>query len=387
MALLSVETRKAYFKRLGLGEYNVTNIKKLQKKYLRAKDVDGIYGLDTDRLLRHVYNVTTCTKNFKPEEFKCECGGRYCTGYPSYMKQVELKNLQSIRAHFGKPMTITCGLRCKPYNDSLKGSIKNSLHLSGYACDFNIAGVTESNAQRKAAIKWIKKLPNHHYSYGHGYNSNGAPISAEYMGIGKGAAIHTDTSAPKTTAKKTTATTKKTTTTVKKTQTVQDKIVAFARKIAADPTWHYVHWSKNDPKTKECPICHNHPVGKYHGTYCTIFPVMCWHHGGGIKCKCGNCLNNGKVDKIYKAKTNAEALKLAQGYLGIKDIQVIRSKSGISQSALKPGDMCYYYSGGSCQHAFLYTGNGKMIDANSVKDPIAERKAMSCRVAIRYIGK
>lgn len=374
MALLSVETRKAYFKRLGLGEYNATNIKKLQKKYLRSKDVDGVYGIDTDRLLRHVYNVTTCTKNFKPEEFKCECGGRYCTGYPSYMKQVELKNIQSIRTHFGKPMTVTCGLRCKPYNSRLSGSIPNSKHLSGYATDFYMAGVTDTLANRKAAIKYIKKLPNHNYTYGNGINSDGARIAAGYMGN----ALHTDTNAPKT------ATVKKP---AVKVQSVQDKIVAFARKIAADPTWHYVHWKKNDPKTKECPICHHHPIGKYHGTYCTILPVMCWHHGGGIKCKCGNCLNNGKVDKIYKAKTNAEALKLAQGYLGIKDIQVIRSKSGIPKSALKPGDMCYYYSGGSCQHAFLYTGNGRMIDANSVKDPIAERKAMSCRVAIRYIGK
>ena len=417
MALLSVETRKKYFAYLGLGEYNKENIKKLQKKYLRAKDVDGIYGTNTDNLLRHVYNVKKCAPNFKPEEFKCECGGRYCTGYPTYMKQVELKNLQSIRSHYGKPMVVTCGMRCRPYNNSLAGSIPNSKHLSGYATDFYMKGVTDTLANRKSAIKWIKKLPNHNYTYGNGYNSSGYGISAPYMGN----ALHTDTNAPKvstttttkkatttkattakttttakkttttkatTTAKKTTtATTKKATTTVKKTQTVQDKIVAFARKIAADPTWHYVHWKKNDPKTKECPICHNHPVGKYHGTYCTIFPIMCWHHGGGIKCKCGNCLNNGKVDKIYRAKTNAQALKLAQGYLGTKDIQVIRSKSGIAKSALKPGDMCYYYSGGSCQHAFLYTGNGKMIDANSVKDPIAERKAMSCKVAIRYIGK
>lgn len=369
MALLSVETRKAYFKKLGLGEYNAANIKKLQKKYLRSKDVDGIYGIDTDRLLRHVYNVTTCTKNFKPEEFKCECGGRYCTGYPSYMKQVELKNLQNIRTHYGKPMKVTCGLRCKTYNSRLSGSIPNSKHLYGYATDFYMAGVTDTLANRKAAIKYIKKLPNHNYTYGNGINSDGARIAAAYMGN----ALHTDTNAPKKAAVKV--------------QTVQDKIVAFARKIAADPSWHYVHYDRNDPKTRECPICHNHPIGKYHGTYCTILPIMCWHHGGGVKCKCGNCLNNGKVDKIYKAKTNAEALRLAQGYLGIKDIQVIRSKSGIPQSALKPGDMCYYFSGGSCQHAYLSTGNGKMIDANSVKDPIAERKAMSCRVAIRYTGK
>ena len=36
----------------------------------------------------HFYNVNKYTKNFKPEEFKCECNGRHCTGYPDYMKPV-----------------------------------------------------------------------------------------------------------------------------------------------------------------------------------------------------------------------------------------------------------------------------------------------------------
>ena len=100
MALLSVSARKKRFKYLGY-EYNEEGIKKLQAKYLRKKDVDGVYGPNTDNLLRHVYNVKKFTKNFAPEEFKCECGGRYCTGYPSYLKEVELKNLQSIRSHYG----------------------------------------------------------------------------------------------------------------------------------------------------------------------------------------------------------------------------------------------------------------------------------------------
>lgn len=196
MALLTLEKRKEYFKELGLGAYNKANIEKLQRMYLRAKDVDGIYGTDTDRLLRHVYNVTFYTKNFKPEEFKCECGGKYCTGYPSYMKKVELKNLQSIRTHFGKPMKVTCGMRCRPYNNSLVGSIPNSKHLTGYATDFYMAGVTDTLANRKSAIKWIKTLPNHSYTYGNGINSYGASIAASYMGN----ALHTDTKKPVATA-------------------------------------------------------------------------------------------------------------------------------------------------------------------------------------------
>ena len=190
--MLSLETRKKYFDKLGLGEYNEKNIKAFQKKYLRAKDVDGIYGIDTDRLLRHVYNVKTYTKNFRPEEFKCECGGRYCTGYPSYMKKVELQNLQSTRNHFGKPITVTCGLRCRPYNASLRGSITNSKHLTGYATDFYMLGVTDTLANRKKAIKWIKKLPNHNFTYGNGIDSSGVRYYAPYMGN----ALHTDTKKP-----------------------------------------------------------------------------------------------------------------------------------------------------------------------------------------------
>ena len=192
MALLSKAGREKRFKYLGL-EYNEKGIKELQRKYLRKKDVDGIYGVDTDRLLRHVYNVKKVTKNFEPEEFKCECGGRYCTGYPSYMKQVELKNLQSIRSYYGKPMIVTCGLRCRTYNNKIAGSIQNSKHLTGYATDFYMKGVTDTLANRKAAIKWIKKLPNHNYTYGNGINSNGYSVYAPYMGN----ALHTDTNKPK----------------------------------------------------------------------------------------------------------------------------------------------------------------------------------------------
>lgn len=192
MALLTVEERKKRFKYLGLGEYNEANIKKFQKKYLRAKDVDGKYGTDTDNALRHVYNVKKYTKSFAPEEFKCECGGRYCTGYPSYMKKVELENLQKIRDHFKKPMTITCGLRDRTYNRMLSGSITNSKHLSGMACDYYMKGVTDTLENRKKAIKWIKKLPNHGYTYGNGINSYGFRVSAPYMGN----ALHTDSNKP-----------------------------------------------------------------------------------------------------------------------------------------------------------------------------------------------
>ena len=190
MALLSKAERQQYFKELGFGEYNKANILKFQKKYMvRKVDWDGIYGTNTDNTLRTVYNVRKYTKNFSPSEFRCECGGRYCCGYPSYMKPHELMNIQSIRTHYGRPITVTCGLRCKTYNRKLNGSITNSKHLTGQAIDFYQPGVTDTLANRKKAIKWIKTLPNHTYTYGNGINSYGYSVRASYMGN----ALHTDT--------------------------------------------------------------------------------------------------------------------------------------------------------------------------------------------------
>lgn len=192
MALLSEDKRKEIFKALKLGDYNKTNIKALQSKYLaRKSDVDGIYGNNTDNLLRHLYN---CHKylnkdNFKPQEFKCECGGRYCCGYPTYMKPAQLTNLQTIRSKYKKPMVITSGMRCKGYNNAIGGSIANSKHLLGQATDFYMQGVTDTLANRKNFIKYAKNLPNTTYIYGNGINMYGNSISASYMGN----AIHYDT--------------------------------------------------------------------------------------------------------------------------------------------------------------------------------------------------
>jgi hypothetical protein len=186
MALLTLEKRKEYFKELGL-EYNASTIKALQLKYMtRKSDADGIYGKDTDNMLRTVRNVLKYTKNFDPKEFRCNCG--HCCGFPSYMKKVELQNLQKIRTHYGKPMTVTSGLRCRVANN-VPGSITNSKHLVGYACDFYMAGVTDTLANRKAFIKWAKKLEGTAYIYGNQINSLGVRVSAPYMGN----AIHYET--------------------------------------------------------------------------------------------------------------------------------------------------------------------------------------------------
>ena len=97
MALLSVSERKRQMKELGY-EYTREGIRKLQKKYFtRSKDIDGKYGKNTDILVRHCYNVQMYAPHFKPQEFKCGCEGKYCTGYPTYMKKEMLVLLEAIR--------------------------------------------------------------------------------------------------------------------------------------------------------------------------------------------------------------------------------------------------------------------------------------------------
>lgn len=187
MALLEVKTRRKYFKKLGFGEYNYDSILKMQKKYFRrAKDHDGIYGPDSDALLRHLWNCRHA-KSFKPEEFRCPCGK--CTGYPTRMKVKELKHIQAIRDHYKRPMIVTSALRCKAYNDSLSGSVKDSPHMHGYAVDFYMPGVTDTVENRQKAINYIKTLKYHHYTYGNAVkDSNGNYWSRPNMGN----ALHTD---------------------------------------------------------------------------------------------------------------------------------------------------------------------------------------------------
>lgn len=187
--LLTKKKRREYFKYLGLGEYNSENILKLQKKYFTDKyEWDGKYGAKTDKLLRHVYNVKKNCKNFEPEEFRCGCGGRYCTGYPTQLRAKEARHIQAIRDYYGAPVHITSGLRCRTYNARLTGSSQNSRHLNGKAVDFYVNGHTDTLEERRKAIRHIRTLPNHNWTYCDGYCSGGYEVKAPNMGD----AIHTD---------------------------------------------------------------------------------------------------------------------------------------------------------------------------------------------------
>lgn len=77
------------------------------------------------------------TKNFSRAEFACRCG---CGFDDVDLRLVE--GLQIIRDHFGKPVTVNCGCRCKAHNKEVGSTSKQSQHTLGKAADIRIEGVT-----------------------------------------------------------------------------------------------------------------------------------------------------------------------------------------------------------------------------------------------------
>lgn len=69
------------------------------------------------------------SKNFKSEEIICKCG---CGKDDINKTLVDI--LQRVREAYGKPIKITSGVRCKSYNETIKGT-NNSSHTRGNAVD------------------------------------------------------------------------------------------------------------------------------------------------------------------------------------------------------------------------------------------------------------
>lgn len=174
--ILKRRERQEYLTDLGLytgpinGEWTKETrlaVDKLQKKYFPKKYQDG--GLytkrHTDILLVNAWRVWKYAPHFDLTEFRCNCDGKYCTGYPAYLNIQLLKNLEKTRCYFDKPMTITSGLRCEKYNSVIDGSVANSGHLNGTASDFFLPGITTTIKGRKKVMAYWKTLPKYYYTY------------------------------------------------------------------------------------------------------------------------------------------------------------------------------------------------------------------------------
>lgn len=176
-------------------------------------------------------------------------------------------------------------------------------------------------------------------------------------------------------------------------ENIINNMKAMANRIAANNNWWYIYWQ--EPYGHECAICHPHN-GANHGWQCIGFVIACWHHAGlPIPCNCG-VIDNGTGERILKAKTDTEALKIAQKALKIKDIKVIRNGGKtIPKSQVQPGDIMALFTDHEFQHLVLNMSQTKVADsthgATKANDIRADRNfngryASRLKLLIRYTG-
>lgn len=84
---------------------------------------------DSDRKVR-------LATNFVAGEFACKCGTCKTLKVDSEL----VNRLQQLRDHFGKPVNINSGYRCKTHNARVGGDPRSS-HMEGMAADIWIPGV------------------------------------------------------------------------------------------------------------------------------------------------------------------------------------------------------------------------------------------------------
>lgn len=121
---------------------------------------DGYGGPETDKALLDAVvkgmpgkDITVPSKTgtfwdeieyFTREEFRCQCGGKYCDGFPAEPDETLVRLVNDIRKKAGRPAHRSSGLRCPTWN-AIQGGVSNSKHMSGKALDFFVEGVSGSD--------------------------------------------------------------------------------------------------------------------------------------------------------------------------------------------------------------------------------------------------
>lgn len=73
---------------------------------------------------------------FSRAEFRCQCGGKYCDGFPAEPAEETVRMADEIRRRAGVPLNVNSGVRCKRHNAEV-GGVSNSLHTTGQAVDLS----------------------------------------------------------------------------------------------------------------------------------------------------------------------------------------------------------------------------------------------------------
>lgn len=150
------------------GNQSQAATEEFQRDFYEAKSditVDGVPGPETYEALKYavahdMFNVTKVPEQkpeqdtedeltgtfwdyiefFDREEFRCQCGGRYCNGFPVEPTEEIARTVNEIRRRLGVPVSIVdaggSGVRCPIHNANV-GGVANSNHLTGNAADLH----------------------------------------------------------------------------------------------------------------------------------------------------------------------------------------------------------------------------------------------------------
>ena len=175
-------------------------------------------------------------------------------------------------------------------------------------------------------------------------------------------------------------------------KTIWDNANAYARKIAADDSYHYVPYS-SEYYTHKCPICTGRTYDK--GWNCIGFAWSVWRHGAGIPCRC-NCevINDPTADKILRSN-HQTAEEIVKSKTGLTQVTVISAGGKtIPLSSLRPGDIVLLYDGKTYYHTEYYMGSGLFADSTRGRSdqikagvPMSKEMQADIKIAIRYTGK
>ena len=94
-----------------------------------------------------------------PEEFECQCYGKYCDGFPALPDRTLLELVDDIRHKAGRPGHRSSGLRCEIHNRNENGAW-NSKHMFGKAFDFMIEDMTGAQL-----LALVQEDPRTSYAY------------------------------------------------------------------------------------------------------------------------------------------------------------------------------------------------------------------------------
>ena len=110
--------------------------------------LEAVYTYDTDAPTEPGTDDPDLVERFRgiqywsPEEFRCQCYGKYCDGFPALPDRTLLELVDDIRQKADRPGHRSSGLRCQTHNDLQPGSVPNSKHRTGKALDFCIEGLS-----------------------------------------------------------------------------------------------------------------------------------------------------------------------------------------------------------------------------------------------------